>query len=341
MTTERSPRTVSQIATAPLDAAADRGHVGLISEFVSREGLASAADEERSPRRPARASGRSAPLGGRLDRPWPTQQATIGQRARKRRARSGTIAWLDDYGRWRHADLDTCASLSVWTFAPTREPHLHRERMTVCGWVAFGRPEVMRVYESAAERNVLLELDFDHEVFAVASQPFVVGLPDGSEHRPDFAALLTGGRVAIIEVKDDAEARSAHEAEPRSAALGEALGRLGWTYLTLVPSTLSRRRNLRWLRGSRPQLEELDRLTAPMLAAAENGATIGDLAALDHPSISRPVLGWLLWNQQLSCDLNRILCDQRVVWTSVAHESSPLLVPVGGSALVGGREPKR
>jgi len=266
----------------------------------------------------------------------------MGQRARKRRATSGTIAWIDDYGRWRHADLDTCASLPVWTFAPTREPHLHRGRMTVCGWVAFGRPEVMRAYESAAERNVLLELDFDHEAVAVASQPFVVRLPGGSEHRPDFAALLTGGRVAIIEVKDDAEARSAHEDEPRSVALGEMLGRLGWTYLTLVPSALARRRNLRWLRGSRPQLEELDRLAAPMLVATEDGATIGALAALDHPAISRPVLGSLLWNQQLLCDLDRILCDERVVWTSVAHESSPLLVPAGGSALVvGGREPKR
>ena len=288
-----------------------------------------------------RTTGRSAPLGGRLDRPWPTQKTTVGQRARKRRATPGTISWLDDYGRWKQAALDVCASLPVWTFPPTREPHLDRGRMTVCGWVAFGRPEVMRVYESAAERDVLLELDFDQDVVAVASQPFVVQLADGGRHHPDFAALLTGERVAIIEVKDDAAARAAHEAEPSSAALGEALADLGWTYLTLTPSTTCRRRNLRWLRGSRPQVEEIERLAARMLAAAENGTTIGTLAALDHASASRPVLGSLLWNHQLSCDLDRILCDERVVWTLAAHESSRVVARSGGPELDGNPKTNR
>jgi len=213
--------------------------------------------------------------------------------------------------------------------------------MTVCGWVAFGRPKVMRVYESAAERDILLELDFDRDVVAVASQPFVIRLTDGSEHRPDFAALLTGGRVAIIEVKDDAEAEAVHDAEPQSVALAETLAGLGWTYLTVVPSAIVRRRNLRWLRGSRPQGKELERLSAPMLAAADKGATIGALVALDHVSISRPVLGSLLWSQQLCCDLGRILCDERVVWTSAEYESSPHLVASAGSEFSRRPDPKR
>ena len=271
-------------------------------------------------RRPSRVTGRSAPLGGRRDRPWPTQRPTPGQRARRRRATTGTIAWLDDYGRWKHADLSACTSLPVWTFPPTREPHLHRGRMTVCGWVAFGRPAAMKSYESAAERDVLLDVEFDRDVVAVASQPFVIRLPDEGEHRPDFAALLADGHVAIIEVKDNEGAREAHEAEPGSAALEEALSRLGWTYLTLVPSSIVRRRNLRWLRGCRPQPHELEHLGAPMLAAAGDGATIGTLVALDHPAVSRPVLGSLLWSQQLLFDVDSILRDQSVVWTA-RHET--------------------
>lgn len=282
---------------------------------------------EATQRRPSRVTGRSAPLGGRLDRPWPTQRPTLGQRARRRRATTGALAWLNEYGRWRHADLSACTSLPAWTFPPTREPHLHRGRMTVCGWVAFGRPAVMKSYESAAERDVLLDLDFDRDVVEVASQPFVVRLPDESEHRPDFAALLADGRVAIIEVKDDDVAREAHEAEPGSEALGETLSSLGWTYLTLVPSSIARRRNLRWLRGCRPQLQELEHLGAPMLAAAGDGATIGTLVALDHPAVSRPVLGSLLWSQQLLFDVDRILNDQSVVWDARRESASAPVRP--------------
>lgn len=265
-------------------------------------------------RRPSRTTGRSAPLGGRLDRRWPTQEPTPGHRARRRRVATGTIAWLDAYGRWKHAELDECLGLPVWTFPPTREPHLHRGRRTVCGWVAFGRPAVMTAYESAAERDVLLDLEFDRDVIEVAAQPFVVRLADDTEHRPDFAALLTDGRVVIIEVKDDSKARLAHEAERGTGALRETLAVLGWTYLTLTPSPLMHQRNLRWLRGCRPQVDELAELTAPMLAAAEKFTTISMLAALAHPAISRPVLGRLLWDQQLSCDLDPALCDETSVW---------------------------
>lgn len=283
---------------------------------------------EATRRRPSRVTGRSAPLGGRLDRPWPTQRPTLGQRARRRRATTGTIAWLDEYGRWKHADLSVSTGLPAWTFPPTREPHLHRGRMTVCGWVAFGRPAAMKSYESAAERDVLLDLEFDRAVVEVASQPFVIRLPDESEHRPDFAALLADGRVAIIEVKDTEGAREAHEAEPGSEALGEALSSLGWTYLTLVPSSIVRRRNLRWLRGCRPQPHELEHLAAPMLAAAREGATIGTLVALDHPAVSRPVLGSLLWSQQLLFDPDRILRDQSVVWIAPRDSTSTGISPL-------------
>ena len=180
----------------------------------------------------------------------------------------------------------------------------------------------MKSYESAAERDVLLELEFERDVVAVASQPFVIRLADESEHRPDFAALLSSGRVAIIEVKDDEGAREAHDAEPGSAALAEVLSTLGWTYVTLVPSSIVRRRNLRWLRGCRPQLHELEHLRAPMLTAAGDGASIGMLAALDHPAVSRPVLGSLLWSQQLLFDVDSILRDQSVVWTARPESTS-------------------
>jgi len=252
---------------------------------------------------------------------------------------TGAIAWLDMYGRWKHADLSKCVALEVWTFPPTREPHLHRGRMTVCGWVAFGRPAVMKAYESAAERDVLLELDFDHDVVAVSSQPFVIRLADESEHRPDFAALLTGGRVAIIEVKDGPKAQVAHDNDRATVALAEALGSLGWTYLTQVPSGIVRRRNLRWLRGARPQDNELEQLAGPMLAAAESVTTIADLVALAHPAITRPVLGRLLWDRQLSCDLDRALCDQTAVQTSRPDAASDGLgAPASQSAASGVRE---
>jgi len=226
--------------------------------------------------------------------------------------------WLDEYARWKHAQLSRCASLAVWTFAPTREPHLHRERRTLCGWVAFGDPPVMTAYESAAERDVLLGLDFDRDVLAVAAQPFVLRLADDREHRPDYAALLTGGRVVILEVKDDADARVAHEAEPATAQLRATLAELGWTYLTVTPAAVTRLRNLRWLRGCRPQSDELAALADLILTAAAGQTTISALVALAHPAISRPVLGRLLWEQRLLCDLSSALSDDTLVQTTTA-----------------------
>ncbi|MEJ7783822.1 MAG: TnsA-like heteromeric transposase endonuclease subunit [Solirubrobacteraceae bacterium] len=275
-------------------------------------------------------------MGGRLDRPWPTRTPTAGQRARRRQATTGTIAWLDDYGRWKHAELGACVGLPVWTFPPTREPHLHRGRMTVCGWVAFSHAEAMKVYESAAERDVLLELEFDRDVVAVSSQPFVIRLADDTEHRPDFAVRLTGGRVAIVEVKDGAKAKADHEGQPATTTLSGSLARLGWTYLTMVPPPLARRRNLRWLRGSRAQDGDLKLLAARMLATAATSARIADLVAIAHPAISRPVVGRLLWQQRLVCDLDRVLNDQTTVRTRDVDD--PARGPEAQTADVAARE---
>ena len=190
----------------------------------------------------------------------------------------------------------------------------------MCGWVAFGDPPIMTAYESAAERDVLVELDFDRDVLAVAAQPFVLRLADDREHRPDYAALLTGGRVVIMEVKDDADASVTHEAEPATAPLRAALIELGWTYLTVTPAAVTRLRNLRWLRGCRPQSDELAGMTDLMLTAAAGQTTIGALVALAHPAISRPVLGRLLWEQRLLCDLSRALSDDTLVRTTTTVE---------------------
>lgn len=274
------------------------------------------------PRRPSRTTGRSAPLGERLDRPWPTQQPTPGQRARRRRVEPGTIAWLDVYGRWKSAELTRCAALEVWAFPPTREPHLHRRRGAVCGWVAFGPSAVMTVYESASERDVLLELEFDRKVLAVAAQPFVVQLADASTHRPDFAVSLSDERVLIVEVKHNGDACAAHEAEPHTSALRDALGALGWTYVTRAPAPVERRRNLRWLRGCRPQSRELEQLTAGMVATARDGCAIAELVALEHAAISRPVVGRLLWEHRLVCDLDSAISDQTVVRATPVGDGS-------------------
>lgn len=184
----------------------------------------------------------------------------------------------------------------------------------------------MTAYESAAERDVLLELDFDRDVLAVAAQPFVLRLADDREHRPDFAALLTGGRVVIVEVKDDADARLAHEAEPATPGLRATLAELGWTYLTLTPPTVARLRNLRWLRGCRPQAGELARLTDAMLTMAAGQSTIAALVALAHPAISRPVLGRLVWQQHLICDLTTPLADHTPVCTAAPGDTAPRAV---------------
>ena len=55
----------------------------------------------------------------------------------------------------------------------------------------FGNTQQQIWFESLFERHALLWLDHTRDIVAIASQPMTMTFGDGSEHTPDFIALLS------------------------------------------------------------------------------------------------------------------------------------------------------
>ncbi|WP_083875137.1 TnsA-like heteromeric transposase endonuclease subunit [Arthrobacter nitrophenolicus] len=109
-------------------------------------------------------------------------------------------------------------------------------------------------FESLLERDFLMLADYDQDVVGIASQPFAVLWPKGTDggrgHVPDFFVRLRdgGGRVVDVRHRDHLEAGSCQFALTR-ALCDEA----GWEYEVFSGIPEPRSSNLRWLSGYRFQ----------------------------------------------------------------------------------------
>jgi hypothetical protein len=171
-------------------------------------------------------------------------------------------------------------------------------------------------FESLAEQQLLLALDFAGEVVDVLSQPFRLrfATADGwREHIPDFLVIDRGGRWLL-------DVRPAERIGPddlvRFAATGEAALAAGWRYgvvagwrphvLTNLDTLASQRRPLADPLGIQPQLLE---------AAAQGPLPFSELvAATSYPAVARAHALHLIWHRRLAIDLARPLGDRTPIW---------------------------
>lgn len=174
--------------------------------------------------------------------------------------------------------------------------------------LATGR---MHGFESLAERNLLLALDFTGAVTEVLSQPFKLKFTtaDGSEdHTPDFLVLLPGTAVVV-------DVRPAHLIKEKDlvkfAAADRAASAVGWNYLVAS--------------GWRRQvLTGLDALSARRRPMADRLGLQGELLGLVRecprrfgelteetslPAVARVHAVHLLWHRRLAMDLTQPLDD--------------------------------
>jgi hypothetical protein len=199
----------------------------------------------------------------------------------------------------------------VWDFKPVRSPHLHVRRRTMTGWFSFRSSRQMVVFESVTEREVLLGLDYERAIVAVAGQPFAISTRNGT-YIPDFAALRRDGQLRIIEVKEDDEAAVVEAESALSRQLSDLVAPIGWRYEIRAPAPPTVRANLRWLRAARPDPREFDELAPRVLTTARTPRPLGALVGLADPAVSRPVVGRLLWEQRIVAPLDRPLTDATV-----------------------------
>ena len=160
-------------------------------------------------------------------------------------------------------------------------------------------------FESWAERDVAMMLDFDLDVVAFSSQPFWLTWTQGDEerrHSPDYFARLADGSGVVIDVRAD------DQIEPEDAEAFDATDRacreVGWTFRRTGGPDATLAANVRWLAGYRHSrcyrddvakaLLEVFTVRKPLMSGARD---TGD------PIAVLPVLYHLMWKHQLVAEL--------------------------------------
>jgi hypothetical protein len=165
-------------------------------------------------------------------------------------------------------------------------------------------------YESNLERMWLTLLDFDVTVEAIAAQPLRFLGPVGDEwfdHVPDFFVRRSSGEGCLVDVKNPGRANDDEVIRQRELTSQVCL-ELGFEYQFATSINEYRWANINWLSGFRRKplvgSEQMERI----LHVARQPVTVEDLCAFgDDPSILRPVVFHLCWNQQLTFDLEQPL----------------------------------
>lgn len=114
---------------------------------------------------------------------------------------------------------------------------------TTCSHVGF---------ESLLERDFLMLADYDRDVVGIASQPFAVLWPRGTEgargHVPDFFVRLNDGGGRVVDVRNPEHLESGRRQFSLTRALCEEAG---WDYEVFSGMAEPAASNLRWLSGYR------------------------------------------------------------------------------------------
>jgi hypothetical protein len=229
----------------------------------------------------------------------------------------GVEAEYVDPGRGRErAPLAVCWPLRFERMSPVRGFASFRGQRNWPGWWWFSRTGAHVGYESWVERDVLMALDADPGVEAVASQPmwlhWVSDAGKARRHVPDFFVRRVDGTGVLVDVRPDDRVSPADQAVFEATA---AMARqVGWAYDRVGELSAVLAANLRWLAGYRhPRFA----LAAVMAALAEVFAEPGPLRAgaarVGDPVAVLPVLFAMLWRGTLAADLDSRVLDSATV----------------------------
>lgn len=173
-------------------------------------------------------------------------------------------------------------------------------------------------FESIAERNLLLVLDFAGQVVDVLSQPmrlrfFAAGRP--VEHIPDFLVTTRTGEL-LIDVRP--ENLIGEDDRVKFAAAAEAALACGWRYAVVVGWRRQVLTVLDDLSAQRRPLADQFGVQDALLRAVSGGPQrFGELvAATRMPAVARAHARHLLWHRKLGIDLSTPLGDSSLVWAA-------------------------
>jgi hypothetical protein len=160
-------------------------------------------------------------------------------------------------------------------------------------------------YESWAERDVAMMLDFDQQVVAFSSQPFWLCWPGRRRerrHAPDYFARRADGSAMVVDVRPDelVDARSAESFAVMEGACEQA----GWAFWRTGGPGRVVAANVRWLAACRhPRCLRPGIADALMAALAEPAPLFMAAEAAGDRLAVLPVLYHLMWRGVLAADL--------------------------------------
>lgn len=170
-------------------------------------------------------------------------------------------------------------------------------------------------FESHAEQQLLLALDFAGELIDVLSQPFrltFIGTDGPGDHIPDFLAVTRGGSW-LIDVRPGERVKA--EDRARFAAASEIALSCGWRYAVVPGWRPHVQGTLGTVSAQRRPLTDPLGVQLVLLAAVRNKpAELGALVAqAEVPAMARAQALHLIWDRRLGVDLAVPLTGRTVV----------------------------
>jgi TnsA-like endonuclease N terminal len=174
------------------------------------------------------------------------------------------------------------------------------------GWWWFSRTAEHVGYESWVERDVLMALDADSGVEAVASQPmslhWVSEAGKARRHAPDFFVRRDDGAAVVVDVRpDDRIPGRDAEAFMMTASACELAG---WEFRRVGELDPVLTANVRWLSRYRHRRCLVPEIAEALLEVFAQGRGLSAGAALaGEPIHVLPVLFHLMWQGRLVASL--------------------------------------
>ena len=226
------------------------------------------------------------------------------------------VVFVDEAGAKQSGALEVLWGTGFEHVSPVRSFGSFRGQRSFQGSWWFATTGGHVGFESWAERDAVMLLDFDPDVVAVSSQPFCLtwaGQRRARRHVPDFFARQADGTAVVIDVRPD-ELVGPDDAEV-FAATRRACAAVGWGYRRVGVPDAVLAANVRWLSGFRHRRcgnalagrELVRRVAAGPVTVADLAGCAGDRLAV------LPVLYHLLWRGVLAGDLTAAPLSGRTV----------------------------
>lgn len=201
------------------------------------------------------------------------------------------LGWFQQRGATtsvRFASLADARTISFESVHAVRRFPSFKGQKNFPGWYWSATEGRMIEYESLLEKSVLLRLDYDPEITAVAAQPFWLVWKSGARHTGrqwhciDYFARHQSGRGELIDVKP-AERVDGETFQASAEMTREAAGAMGCGYRVMSEPGPQVATNLTWLAGYRRPMHDRNGYLAALLDRCSEPTRFRDLVAAVGP----------------------------------------------------------